>query len=332
MGSIKRLIAIVGVLAIGVSIPASALDKALAEDGTLFTTRSYHNMFALRTITPDGTDGLTAIPNTAGYDIDAPLVRYIEATDTIVVAWLQRFEGHFNQLTFASYANGEWTGPIALFGDGLEPARNPSLLVHTDELILEDGEVFEATTAHLTWWNAGEAGLGQFAMHCSIPFNEDGTPDLEGIQSVPLRGMLGIRVICSTPSERSALTRPHLFHDGATGNPHVMFFEPDTCSMHIVEFGTELLKEGEIGFDADRRRTVPVLAHRKDIGLPIAVPPGEAAFSIGPRLTIVGHWDVGDKIEFIHMDEDGWSDVRHVQLGDDLDHEQALTLLRGLAK
>ncbi|MCP4895455.1 MAG: hypothetical protein GY906_00640 [bacterium] len=332
MGSMRKLFVLVGILLVGVSVFAASSDKALAKDGTLYTTRSYSNMFALRTTSPDGTSAISPVPNTAGIDVLNPVVQVDDTTGAVVLAWLERFEAGFSQLTMAIRTDDEWFGPIVIAGDATEIAQNPSLLLHRAKTEHTDGSVVETTTIHLTWWIADDENHGQYAMYCSIPLNDEGEPELDALQSMQLRGMIGVSVICGAPEAGSALTRPYLFIDAATGNPHVMFFEPDSCSMHILELKPEVEEFEDISIGATRRRLVVILGRQLDIGVPVNVPPGRVDFSIGRGLTIVGYWDANDGIDFLHMDESGWSETRHVPLGEDINHEQAVTLIQRLAR
>jgi hypothetical protein len=311
---------------------AAPPDVVLAEDGTLYQTVRYANMFSIRVTSAEGTKTIVPVPMTAGVNVLNPHIRFDDASGTAVVVWQERLGEEFAQLMLAAWNGDDWFGPVAIAGDGGEPAINPDLLISRASTEVDGGLVVESSTIHIAWWVNGGESTGQHGMLCSIPLSELGTPELDYLQEVSLRGMLGIGVVCQRPDPDSALTQPHLFKDVATGNPNVLFFEPSSCSLHILELQLVLEEDDAIELTSSRRRHVPVLGRQLDIGLPTSLPPGGTKFSIGSGLSIVGHWDVDGGINFIHMDEDGWSEERHVPVGIDLSHERAVELIRGLTR
>jgi len=49
-------------------------------------------------------------------------------------------------------------------------------------------------------------------------------------------------------------------------------------------------------------------------------------------MSLVMYWDGEGSVEYMQLDQNGSSDVRALPIGEDLSHEQAVDLIRGLTR
>ncbi|HSO22537.1 MAG TPA: hypothetical protein VLT81_06500, partial [Chondromyces sp.] len=61
-------------------------------------------------------------------------------------------------------------------------------------------------------------------------------------------------------------------------------------------------------------------------------PLGRTKIQVGRGLDIFLHWDgdAGDRLHYLELDPEGASTIKSLPLGEDLSHEQAVELIRGL--
>jgi hypothetical protein len=263
-----------------------------------------------------------------------------EASGALYVLW-QKKTGMEARLRLAGYLDGTWIGPMTFAGNDGTAAYNPQLFIRRavstfEEELGEDEEPIQieiATTfLHLVWWSqASEDDVG-VARYASIPLRDDGAVDNWQFEAVDLVDFLPYGIACFDIEVGDNLKHPKLFYDPQTGNPHVLATDLENCLFQILELKPEVVEEVEN--DEKRRRQIIILRQGTMIAMRSDLPFADGRLEVGRGLKLIMHWD-GDEegvLNYLELDREGVSETKSLKLGENLNHEQAVDLIRGLTK
>jgi hypothetical protein len=123
------------------------------------------------------------------------------------------------------------------------------------------------------------------------------------------------------------LRHPKLFIDPQSGNPHVFATDLASCHFQILE----LIPVFE---ELDRNFQIIILRHASMIALRPDLPLKSGNLEVGTGLKIVMHWDDVEEslLYYLELDPQGASEPKALALDENLNHEQAVSLIRELAK
>ncbi len=307
---------------------ASVHDLTLGTDGKVYRLLPFQDELALSVTSSTHSFKIIPVPDTYGIAASKPQLAFDGAGNTLVLVWQEK--SYWSQIMLATYHDGRWFGPIAIAGTPGGPVSNPALLVEQVSSVAEDGTTVSTTLVHVAWWVTSTDTTSSFAAYANVALDADGIPDLETLDTRPLTGDLGVGVVCGAAMQNGALAQPVLFPYGPDGTPHVMFFDPSSCSLHIVELDAVLADDPDA--TSQRRRHVIVFGVRNDLGLPVELLPASTQYEVGVELSVIGYWDVDDGIEYLQLGENGWSEARVLPLGNGISHEQGVELLRKLVQ
>jgi len=336
--------ALVVVLLLGVAGIASAEQMTLTRSGDLYRLAKGDRGLVVNALFADGTAAELSVPQSVVSVESSLQVGVDEATGALFVLW-QRRTGMEAKLRLATYIDGTWIGPTTIAGNDGTAASNPQFLVHRVETMIteqaEEGEepvVTELATTflHIVWWsktNEDDPGAARLA---SIPIGSDGTPQVAGFKADVLSDLLPFGYACFDLEDTENLKQPKLFVDPQSGNPYVFATDLEYCLFRILELRPEVVEEIDGEDDSKRRRhitvwnTDKVIAMRRD--LPLAI----GSLEVGSNLSLIMHWDSDREEEallhYLELDVEGVSETKTLTLGEQLSHEQAVELIRGLTR
>jgi hypothetical protein len=122
-----------------------------------------------------------------------------------------------------------------------------------------------------------------------------------------------------------------LFVDPQSGDPHVIFSDIGECLFIIRQLRPVLERLPEDDYDIvtdQRRRHVVIIDRETNRGINPNLQLANAQFDVGHGMSIIIHWDEGDAVSYVGLDDTGWSDIKVLPLYDDLTHETAVELIR----
>jgi len=325
---IALAVSFLGAVFAGAAVGTMTLDRS----GTLYRVAPADTGLAITMSVPGEEPAVVRIPQTEGIDVSQSVMAFDNRSRTVVIAW-QEDDGDISRIQLATYHHGTWFGPVALTGlDGVS-AANPSLLVHTAVTHLEDETTVVTTFIHLAWWAGAIDGAGEgYAMYAAIRLDDQGVPAVDEADPVALRTLLPFGIVCGMQDNNASLAHPKLFIDPQTGDPHALFVDTTSCMFEIVRLHEELPAQDDDTITAQRRGHVVVFGVRKDISIPPGLRLRGTQFVVGHNLSVVGYWDGESGIDYILMGNAGWSEIRTLRVDDTLSHEQAVGLIRQLAR
>jgi hypothetical protein len=321
---------LVVVALIGLPAAASADEMALTRSGDLYRITLVEEGLAISGALANGTTVDLLVPQTSGIVASSFQVGVDEATDALFALW-QENQGPDATVMFASYSDGVWFGPEILAGGDGFAAANPQLLVfhHSAELELEGEEeplAIEDTMLHIVWWSYQEAIEDGVAFYANVTVGEDGLADLDDLDARPLSDLLAFGIACPEISDAESLAHPRLFVDPQSGNPHVFATDVGQCLFQILE----LQFQPELDPVSKRRRRVIIFGRSKIAPVRSDVSLKSARVEVGHNLSLVIFWDKGEAIDYLKLDDDGWSEMRSLPLDEHLHFGKALELIQTL--
>ncbi len=325
-------ISLLACLALAFSAVAEVTDLALDKSGTLYSLTPEDDTLVLTIKQPDSAATVVTVPQTYADEIVSPLVTYDEFTGTVVMAWQENNYQPESKVMLATYQDGTWFGPAKIAGDPSFWATNPTLMVDRVVTVVEDEDGEEEKTVndyiHLGWWDGENDHDGGYAIVTSIPL-VDGVPVLADRVTQTLRDLIPFGIACNIGSDTS-LNQPRLFLDPQTGTVHIFFVDVVDCRFGISQFQVEISEDDEQGLK--RRRCISTWRVRYEMAVKPMVAMANSKFNVGHNMSVVMYWDDEDAVAYATLNpNDGWSDVKSLQVGELLDHEQAVDLIRHLA-
>jgi hypothetical protein len=315
---------------------AAAGSMTLASNGDLYKAWASDDGLMLTRSGADDTTDEWLVPGTQGVSVSHIQVLLDEPTGSAYVVFQTNLD--LDGSVLLTHLNGMkvWSGPYRLdggHGDGVG-AVHPVALIHDAEsqITEDDGSVtsLETTFLHISWWQKSYYSQHGIAILQSIPLDADGTPDTFAQTPVELGALLNYGISCANLPNADMLTYPRLFLDMETNSPHVFVTDFATCLLPMMELVYDI--EEVLDGVEKRRRLISVLRTDSTLAIPPTVPLGNAKLEVGRSLTVAFHWDVDGGVAWVLMDRDGWSDTKVLETGEDLSHEQAVTLIRKLVQ
>ncbi len=335
----RRFIVLATCLLVATVALAAPSNVVLDRSGTLYRAVRTTDGISVVITGADESNRLEMVPGTANTVISDLSLAVDPLTGAVVVTWTNASVPGGDRVEIAVLVADLWFGPFALgtSGDGI--STHPATLLQTIEEPSEDGEASSLSVVLVTWWWApSEDSMAEGnAVLAVLPLGQDGEPMIDELSVEPLRTETPWGVACEASSHADSLTYPYPFIDPATGEVNVMYVDFTDCLFSIQQVGieAEVTGGGEDSGDDDvtsqRRRHVVVFGRTTMIAIPTRVSFERATFEVGRNLSIVAYWDAENSIEYVRMDESGWSETKSLPLGGDLDHEQAVQLIRKLA-
>jgi len=334
--------ALVVVLLLGVAGIAAAGQMTLTRSGDLHRVAQVDGALMVTSVFADGTVDEVMVPQSAAAVPSSLQVGVDEASGTLYVLW-QRKTGMNAKLRFAAFVDGTWFGPTVIAGGDGTAAFNPQMLLHRAKTTItepavegEDPVVTELATTFvlLAWWSQTSEEDPGVARYASVPIGEDGLPRFEDMGSEILSDLLPYGYACFDLAATDNLKHPKLFLDPQSGNPYVFATDLDYCVFHILELRPEV-EVIDDGFNK-RRRHVVVLRSGPRIALRKSLPLSTAKLEVGSGLRLIMHWDRDSEekalLQYLELDAEGVSETKTLTLGEHLNHEQAVELIRGLTR
>ncbi len=330
---ISVVIVICLVLGTASIILAAQNNLVLSSSGLLYQLLESQRGLQLVYGEPGEIQQIKLVPQTAGDNVEQINLAVDAATGTAVAMWQEDFGEDASRIQFATYHQGVWFGPLTLAGDDGIGATNPAILIQRAHDQLEDGEEVATTMVHMAWWSGAESDDGGFAVYTAFPLNDDGVPEMDRTIQVDMHNFIPYAVSCDiSPDSRKNLNHPSFFINPASGDPTLLFADLTDClfEMQPLEAVVEPVNDDD-PVTTKRRRHVVVFGVRKDIALPPLLNLAGANFEVGHGLTVVAYWDTAGGINYLRMDDSGWSDVRELPVTSGISHEDAIELIRHLA-
>ncbi len=338
-----RVLLIAGLL-LGVAGIASAGQMALTQSGDLYRVVERDRAVVVEVLLADGTSDVLTVPQSP-FAVDSSLQVGVDgATGALFVLW-QRKTGMDATLRLATYIDGTWIGPETIAGNDGTAAFNPQLLVQrvVSEIIETAGEGAEpvvtelATTfLHIVWWSATSEDDPGVARLASIPVGDDGTLQLDTVEPAVLSDLLPYGFACFELAATDNLKHPLLFLDPQTGNPCVFAADLEFCLFRILDLQPEVVEEPAAGDGSKRRRHITVWNTDRVFAMRKELPLATARIEVGSHGKVLMHWDENFEeesiLKYLELDTEGISETHALALGENLSHEQAVDLIRGLTR
>jgi len=334
--------ALVVVLLLGVVGSAAAGQMTLTRSGDLYRVATGDGALVVNVRMADGATSQLMVPQTTAVTASSLQVGVDGTTGALFVLWQER-AGIDAGIRLATYIDGTWIGPTTIAGGDGTAAFNPQFLLQRKvSLITEDAEEGEepvvtevATTfLHLVWWSQVSEEDSGNALYLAVQLDADGVPLLDGLEPSVLSDLLPYGIACFDLEDTANLKHPKLFVDPASGLPHVFATDFANCLFQIIELRPEVVEELVDDEITKRRRHVVVLRTGAMIGLQPDLPLATAKLEVGNNLSLIMHWDNDeeDVLQYLELGQDAISEARSLVLGEELSHEQAVELIRGLTR
>jgi hypothetical protein len=340
----RRLIfALTLVVLVGIAGFAQAGPMVLTTQGHLYKVWVAEEGLVLGHSGPGIETEEAVIPQTAGLSLDGVVLTVDEATATPFILWTDSSD-ELSSVRLAALVDGAWFGPAVLGGEDGTTLTNPDALIHTFSTVIEgddetEPEVFETTFLHTVWWRHDDVTAMGHAVYLPIPLDSDGMPLLDETQAYDLENLLPFGFGCDDSPDVTGLTSARFFI-GEGGLPQL--FTPDfaDCVFQLLGIDYEVEEIDIPETHGKRRRSIAVF-HTGDVVM--VIPPdldlqASKMFLGHDNNSVLIYWDAvtGEEtdgsIEWILSDTEGWTDIQSLPLGDDINHERAVDLLRTLAR
>ncbi|RLE22651.1 MAG: hypothetical protein DRJ65_13430 [Acidobacteria bacterium] len=341
----RRLIfALALVVLVGSAGFAHAGPMVLTSDGHLYKVWVADEGLVLSHSGPDFDTEEALVPQTAGLGLESVVLVVDETTSSPFILWTDTLDG-LSSVNLAALVDGAWFGPAILGGEDGTTITNADALIHTVTTVIEgdegaEPEILETTFLHTVWWRHDNVTALGYAIYLPIPLDSNGIPLLDDTQAYDLENLLPFGFGCDDNPDVAGLTSARFFI-GEGGLPQL--FTPDfaDCVFHLLGIDYEI---EEIDTPEGKRRRQIAVFNTGDVVM--AIPPDldllASKMFLGRDNSVLIYWDatieaegdaVGDRaVEWVLSDTEGWSDIKSLPLEDDIDHEQAVDLLRKLAR
>jgi len=316
---------------------AAAGDMALTRAGDLYRIAPTEAGLVITGSLADGTTLVLTVPQTAGTATSARNLAVDPVSGALFVVW-QQGEGTSAEVLFASYVDQSWTGPEVLAESA---ASNPQMMlfraVDMVEVEGDDGQITQVEVAtsflHMVWWSYDESVNDGSAVYLPAPVDDEtGLADLTAYDPVVLSDLLPYGLPCDGIEDASALAAPKLFSDPQSGFPHVFATDFTECLFYVLQIGHDVIVDPV----TERRRHTIILREGGTYVVAEELPLATASVEVGHGLSLVLHWDTvtdtGTSVDYLQFDPSGVYDVQSLPLGESLNHEQAVQLIRGLLR
>jgi len=316
---------------------AAAGDMTLTRAGDLYRIAPTEAGLVITGSLADGTTVVLTVPQTAGTATSARNLAVDPVSGALFVVW-QQGEGTSAEVLFASHVNQSWTGPAVL---AQSAASNPQMMlfraVDRVEVEGDDGQIMQVEVAdsflHMAWWSYDESVNDGAAVYLPAPIDDEtGLADLTAYDPVVLSDLLPYGLPCDGIEDATALAAPKLFSDPQSGFPHLFASDFAQCLFYVLQIGHDVIVDPV----TERRRHTIILREGGTYVVAEELPLATASVEVGHGLALVLHWDTvtdtGTSVDYLQFDPNGVYDVQSLPLGESLNHEQAVQLIRGLLR
>lgn len=330
-------ITLIALVMAAMAAAAAAGDMTLTRAGDLYRIAPAEAGLVITGSLADGTTVTLTVPETAGTVTSARNLAVDPVSGALFVVW-QEGEGTSATVMFASHVGESWTGPLVLAESA---ATNPQMMLHRAVDLVEveggDGEIITVEVAttflHVVWWSwTGSVNDGA-AIYLAAPVDDaTGLADLEAYDRIVLSALLPYGLPCDGIEDASALAAPKLFSDPQSGFPHLFASDFAECLFYVLEIGHDVIVDPI----TERRRHTIILRDGGTYVVSEELPLASASVEVGHGLDLILHWDAesdtGSSVDYMQFEPNGVHAVQSLPLGDSLDHEQAVQLIRGLLR
>jgi hypothetical protein len=313
----------------------AAGDMALTNTGDFYRIAQAEDGLVITATLVDGTVVEYLVPQTAGTTTSALDLAVDPTLGGIYLLW-QQDEAESATVNFASYVNEVWTGPLTVAGGDGTAAANPQMMLYRAvdqvEELDENGEPFiievASTFLHVSWWSYLDSLDDGAAYYMPFPVDDNGAADLEAYDPVALLDLLPYGIHCEGIEDAPNLAAPRIFSDPQSGYPHVLASDFELCLFYVLQL------YHEVGIDpiTERRRHTIILRHGSSLPVDTRLPLATSNVEVGRNLSLVLYWDGEETVDYMTMSEQGASDVMSLAMSEELNHEQAVELIRSLTR
>lgn len=279
------------------------------------------------------------IPQSINVDLETVSVLVYEKTTTVFVIW-EDLADTISRIRLAVLKDQSWMGPMTLGGEAGFATSSPQAMLDTAQSVVSTGdsddpdenstETLETTFLHCVWWQHDESSGFGHAVYLAIPLDEDGFPLLNEASPIDLQDLLPFGFGCSETPDVEGLAHPQ-FLRSSEGNPLLFTTDFSNCVFHILQIEYEVIEENDPVNLEKRRRQIAVF---RTGDMTMLIPPDivltDAKMLLGSDFSILIYWDEDDGVHWIRSDSQVWSEVKVLPIGAELNHEQAVNLLRRL--
>jgi hypothetical protein len=336
-----RICLIVAVVLGVAGISGASGPMALTQDGDLYMASTRDNQVVLTARYADGTAEELLVPQSAAVVESSLQVGVDETSGGVYVLW-QKKTGMESRLRLAGYLDGTWIGPRTFAGGDGTAAFNPVMLIHRPVSVVENGtdengepiyEELATTFIHLAWWSQISEDDPGLAIYAAVEIDSSGEPQFNDMERVELQGLFPYGIACFEFEANENLYHPKLFIEPKSNHPHVFATDFGDCFFQILEIDTTV-QDDELNFEK-RRRQIIILRKASMVALRPELPLASGKLVVGNDLKMLMHWD-GDGednvLHYLELDQEGVYEPKTLILDENLDHEQAVDLIRELAE
>jgi len=319
---------------------AAAGDMTLTRAGDLYRISPAEAGLVITGTLADGTALTLTVPQTAGTATSARNLAVDPVSGGLFAVWQQGGETSA-EILFASYVNQSWTGPVVLAGGAGSAAANPQMMLFRAHDVVEvegdDGAItmveVDTSFLHMIWWSYEASINDGAAIYLPAPIDDaTGLADLEAYDPVVLSELLPYGLPCEGIEDASALAAPKLFSDPQSGFPHLFASDFAECLFYVLQIGHDVIVDPI----TERRRHTIILRDGGTYVVSEELPLASSSVEVGHGLDLVLHWDTetetGTSVDYMQFDPSGLHEVQSLPLGESLNHEQAVQLIRGLLR
>jgi len=314
----------------------SAGPMALTTDGHLYKVwASPEEGLVLSHVANGAEDEAYIIPQTLGIGLESVNIAIDERTQSVFILWSDD-RNSISRVRLVELNQGTWFGPLTLGGNDGVSAFNPQLLLDRASSEIgpidpqDDPVILEDTFLHLVWWRHDTSdGMGH-AVYLPLRLDSEGLPLLNEDSLIDLQDLLPFGVGCDSTPDIDGLAHPQ-FLRAADGNPLLFTTDFSNCVFHILSIQYEVEESDNSDGFGKRRRQIAVF-HTGDVVM--AIPPDlvltESKMLLGRDYSVLIYWDSEEGVDWLLSTVQGWTEVKSLETGEQLSHEQATELLRNL--
>jgi len=312
----------------------------LTSDGQLYKVWSSPEQGLVLSHVAAGTENEEfVIPQSINVNLETVSVLVYEKTATVFVIW-EDLADSISRIRLAVLKDQSWTGPMTLGGESGFATSSPQAMLDTARSVVATGvsdnpdenstEILETTFLHCVWWQHDESSGFGHAVYLAIPLNEDGLPLINEAWPIDLQDLLPFGFGCSETPDVAGLAHPQ-FLKSPEGGPLLFTTDFSNCVFHMLQIEYEVV-DGNNPENLDKRRRQIAVFRTGDMTM--VIPPDvvltDAKMLLSRDFSILIYWDEDDGVHWIRSDSQGWSAVKVLPIGTELNHEQAVNLLRKL--
>jgi hypothetical protein len=327
------------IAAIVAAAGVSASDMTLTHTGDLYRVVGTEDGLMVSLSPADGSEMVEyPIPQTTGVIASYLNIAIDQTSRNLYVVW-QQGVAPAAELKIASLIDDTWDGPVTLAGGDGTNAVFPELLLdkRTFARTIGEGEGAETITEemtflHLVWWSYYKEVADGAANLATLSVEFGGMPNFDDFSPIQLSGLLPFGIGCAGIADAPNLAQPKIWIDPKSGKPIVMATDFDQCLFELLELDFSDKEVDEFQPIAKRRRRVVIFGRSRMV--PFSQMPPLALVKVDPvrDMGVTLYWHKDNGIEFLTLEENGWSDLRGLAVGDDLSQTEAVELVRTLAR